>query len=379
MHNEILLLTLRVFSATGGIEKVSRLAGKALYELQQEKKITTVKVFSMYDSSSEVDEKYFPGTVFTGFGRRKLSYMIRVIRQGIKSRMVILTHVNLLSAGFLIKCFSPQTKLVLLAHGIEVWQPLPGWKKYMLGKCDQVLPVSRFTKQKMMEQYGLKDQLFTVLNNCLDPFLKVPAKEKDSSLLNRYQLDDTSIVLLTLSRLSSKERYKGYDNVFYALKNLVEFYPAIKYLVVGKYDAKEKQRLDNLIQVLELEKHIIFTGFIADEELAAHYALADCYIMPSKKEGFGIVFIEAMYYGKPVIAGNKDGSVDALKNGEFGLLVDPDSREEITAAIEKVISHKSAYIPREEEVLDKFGYPVYKQNLWKIIEALNKNQVEAEI
>jgi glycosyltransferase involved in cell wall biosynthesis len=58
--------------------------------------------------------------------------------------------------------------------------------------------------------------------------------------------------------------------------------------------------------------------------------------MPSKKEGFGIVFIEAMYYGKPVIAGNKDGSVGRFVKWPFGLLIDPDDQEEITSAIIKV-------------------------------------------
>ena len=373
MRNGTLFLTLRVFSATGGIEKVSRVAGKALYEMKQEQVLQDLRIFSMYDRDEEIDEKYFPRSVFRGFGTRKLKFMAEVIGKGINSRLVIMSHINLLTAGYLIKCFSPKTKLILLAHGIEVWSPFPAWKKRMLRQCDLVLPVSRFTRDRMLENHGLEKDHFTVLNNCLDPFLEKPVyRAKDPGLLDRYQLKSTDMVLLTLTRLSSRERYKGYDNVFYAIKNLVEFYPNIKYLVVGKYDARENQRLTNIIRVLGLESNIIFTGFIPDEELSLHYDLADLYIMPSKKEGFGIVFIEAMYYGKPVIAGNKDGSVDALSNGQFGLLVNPDSKEDITEAIKKVINNKSAYIPQQEAILEKFGYPVYKENLKKIIEQLKK-------
>ena len=368
MRNETLLLTLNMFSATGGIEKVSRVAGKALYEMEQEGAIPKLRVFSMYDQREQVDTKYFPAKIFDGFGTRKLRFVLRVVQQGIDSKLVILSHINLLTAGYLIKLISPKTRLVLLAHGIEVWSPLPSWKRHMLGKCDKILPVSQFTKERMMEQYGIDEANFTVLNNCLDPYLAERVqREKDPVLLKRYRIESNDIVLLTLSRLSSKERYKGYDNVLYAIKNLKELYPTIKYLVVGKYDAKEKKRLDNIIKILQLENNIIFTGFIPDDELAPHYDLADLYIMPSKKEGFGIVFIEAMYYGKPVIAGNKDGSVDALCNGKLGLLVDPDSKEEITAAIKKVISNKAAYIPRQQDVLEKFGYPVYKENMKRII------------
>ena len=126
------------------------------------------------------------------------------------------------------------------------------------------------------------------------------------------------------------------------------------------------------VKVLDkkLEGHIIFTGFIADEELAAHYAVADVYIMPSQKEGFGIVFIEALYYGKPVIAGNKDGSVDALKNGDLGLLINPDSREEITSALLKVLSNTNQYVPDHQHVMSNFGYDVYKQNWGKVLQKL---------
>ena len=74
---------------------------------------------------------------------------------------------------------------------------------------------------------------------------------------------------------------------------------------------------------MNLSESVIFTGYVKDEEVAAHFSIADIYIMPSTKEGFGIIFIEAMFYGKPVIAGNKDGSADALQNGTLGILVNP--------------------------------------------------------
>ncbi|MDO9377076.1 MAG: glycosyltransferase family 4 protein, partial [Ferruginibacter sp.] len=347
MLNGTLLLTLRIFSATGGIEKVSRIAGMALYQLQQENKLDRVKILSMYDDSADVDEKYFPATIFSGYRQHKTRFVINALKQGMNSRLVIMSHVNLLLAGSLVKLFSPATKLVLLAHGIEVWGAMPHWKKYLLRKCDQVVAVSRFTKETMMRCYGLREEKFTVLNNCLDPFLPLPAGAPGpgNSLLKRYGLTASNKVLMTLTRLSTKERYKGYDNVFYAISDLKERYPSLKYLVVGKYDAAEMKRLSNIIHVLQLQEQVIFTGFIGDAEIAAHFSIADLYIMPSKKEGFGIVFIEALYYGKPVIAGNIDGSVDALDGGNFGLLINPDNRDEIRDAISKVLDNEAAYVP----------------------------------
>jgi glycosyltransferase involved in cell wall biosynthesis len=363
-----LFLTLRVFSATGGIEKVCRIAGKALYEIDEESTDTTVKIFSLYDAPAEVNTNYFPSAIFSGFSKQRYPFLRSAIKQGGSSRMVILSHINLLIVGYFIKLISPKTKLVLIAHGIEVWNELPWWKKTMLLKCDKVLPVSEFTKNKMLQLYRLPEKKFTVLNNSLDPFLSPPLNQpKNVQLLNRYGININDNVLMTLTRMSSTERYKGYDEVMQAVHDMKEKYPTTKYLLVGKYDAIEKQRLDELISRLCLKDQIILTGFIPDEELAAHYALADLYIMPSQKEGFGIVFIEAMFYGKPVIAGNLDGSADALDNGNLGILVNPDDSREITAAIIKVMENKNGFIPNRQQVMDKFSYPVYKEKLRKIL------------
>ncbi len=118
-----------------------------------------------------------------------------------------------------------------------------------------------------------------------------------------------------------------------------------------------------MIRQLGLEGRVIFAGFVADEELAAHFNLADIFVMPSEKEGFGIVFIEAMFYGKPVIAGNADGSVDALCNGELGLLVDPVSVDEIRDAVKKMLDDPADYLPDAKKLEAHFGYSGYKKRL----------------
>ncbi len=368
MSEGTLLLTLNMFSATGGIEKVSRVVGKALQDIASEKLGEKVCVYSMYDKQVDVDERYFPAAIFSGFGENKWRFVYEAVRKGINSRQVILSHSNLLLPGFLIKIFSPKTKLILLAHGIEVWNQFSFVKKMMLGKCSGIIAVSHFTKNKIASVQKLSNNRVSVLNNCLNPFLELPINNgKDESLLQRYGLSTQDKVLMTLTRLSFKEQYKGYDNVLYAIKMLIIKYPSIKYLVVGKYDQAELERLKVIIAEMNLQSQIIFTGFISDDELAAHYSIADLYIMPSKKEGFGLVFIEAMYYGKPVIAGNLDGSVDALGNGDFGLLVNPNEVVEIAEAINKVLENQQAYVPKREQVIKRFGYTNYKENWNKIL------------
>ncbi len=91
---------------------------------------------------------------------------------------------------------------------------------------------------------------------------------------------------------------------------------------------------------LGVAEHVIFAGFVPDEELPDHYRLADVFAMPSTGEGFGIVFLEALACGTPVLAGNRDGSTDALDAGRLGTLVDPLSDEEITDGLSALLQHK---------------------------------------
>lgn len=125
--------------------------------------------------------------------------------------------------------------------------------------------------------------------------------------------------------------------------------------------------MDNLISGYGLSGLVVFAGFVTDAELATHYSAADVYVMPSEKEGFGISFIEALYYGVPVIAGNRDGTTDALLNGQLGTLIDPRNQQEITDAIKSVIENKKAFIPNRELLLKHFSYGEYKSKLSAIL------------
>jgi asparagine synthetase B (glutamine-hydrolysing)/glycosyltransferase involved in cell wall biosynthesis len=367
---KVMFLTLRTFSLTGGIEKVSKVAGKALHDIC-EMQGDDLSVYSLYDATTDIDERYFPRQSFTGFGIRRLRFIQKAVTGGMKNGVIILSHRNLLPVGYLVKLFSPRTKLVLIAHGIEVWKAFGGLEKAMLSSCDKILAVSQYTKDAIIRLNHFPAEKIQVLNNCLDPCLEKPLeKKKDPRLLEKYGLKEDDIVLLTLTRLASSERYKGYDIVIESLKELRKENASLKYLIIGKYDTEEKQRLDELIKKAGLEADVIFTGFVDDEQLAEHFNLADMYIMPSEKEGFGIVFIEAMYYNKPVIAGNKDGSTDALLNGKLGLLVDPSSKKEVTEAIESIISDKCKYIPDHQLLMKNFSFDVYREKWREVLEEL---------
>lgn len=368
----ILFLTLKVFSATGGIEKVCRIISKSLYEYGIENNVK-IAVSSLHDpSKSGFNNNYFPRIIFKGHGVNKLNFISDAVIRGRKANVVLLSHINLLPVGWLIKKISPKTKLILIAHGIEIWSPLKTYVLKMLGSCDQILAVSNYTRNKIIETHNFPKEKCDVLHNCLDPFLPLPKNQNDNELRKRYGFGPEDKIIFTLTRISTEERYKGYDKVIEAMALIQNEHPNAKYLISGSYDKSEKEKIDQQISKLGLSEKVVLSGFIAEEELSAHFNMADVYIMPSKKEGFGLVFIEAMFYSLPVIAGNADGSKDALLNGELGMLVDPDSISEIKESIEKVLSGGSkAFTPNRRLLIENFGYETYKRNLEKKISSLN--------
>lgn len=366
--NKILFLTLKVFSATGGIEKVSKIICKVLSDFFADK-TNDLSILSMHDDKKDFDQRYVNSKLFSSYHSNKIAFGFSALKKGIQSDIIILSHCNLLFFGVLIKLFRPATKLVLIVHGIEVWKPFSKLKTKWLKQCDTIISVSQFTKIKMIELHKIHSEKIRVINNCLDPFLRDPAiNGKSQKLLNRYGLTNEHKIILTLSRLSAHDRDKGYEKVLYSLSELKTSYPNLVYMIAGKYEPEEKKWIDELIKKYELRDKVIITGYVADDELAQHIELCDLYVMPSIKEGFGIIFIEALFYGKPVIGGNKDGSVDALANGKFGQLVNPSDQEEITKAISNILQGKINTKPDHNEVLEYFGYNSYKRNFLQALE-----------
>ncbi len=370
MAHKVLFLTLKVFSFTGGIEKVCRVICRALYDLSVDDLVDPA-VHCMYDEYFDRDSKYLKKSQYHAFNGNRKKFVIRSLFKGIRSDVVILSHIHLLSIGYLIKRFSPKTKVYLLAHGIEIWRKLPEAKLKALRRLDKILAVSQYTANMIKDIHDIDREKIEILNNCLDPFYYYPQNfNKPEFLLQRHELNKNQTILFSLSRISSSEKYKGYDHTLQILSHLIEKKPELMYLLAGKYDDEEKRRLDQLIAKYKVGRHVKLIGFVDEAEVTDYFLLSDIFIMPSKKEGFGIVFIEAMASGLRVIGGNKDGSVDALLRGELGKLVDPDNLTEIEQALIGLLDHPindKEKLALQAKVFEAFNFEKYKESIKNII------------
>ena len=148
MSKKVILYTLQTFSSTGGIQKMTRTLAHALYHISKQKS-WNFELWSVYDSRYDLMNQYLPDEAFTGFGRNKVKLGLKTLSKGVRSDIVILSHVNLALMGVIIKIANPKCKVWLVAHGIEVWRPLSFVKKMLVKRfCDKIICVSSFTKSR---------------------------------------------------------------------------------------------------------------------------------------------------------------------------------------------------------------------------------------
>jgi phosphatidylinositol alpha-1,6-mannosyltransferase len=165
--------------------------------------------------------------------------------------------------------------------------------------------------------------------------------------------------------MSQEERYKGHDVVLRALPALLARVPGLCYDIVGDGDGRPE--LEALAYSLGVAGAVTFHGVVPEETLRSLYAAATAFVMPSRGEGFGLVYLEAMAHGTPVIAAQDGAAAEIILDGRTGFLIDPTSVE---AVIESVLLLLADPDRRDqmgrtaaEHVEAKFTFPPYRDRL----------------
>jgi glycosyltransferase involved in cell wall biosynthesis len=290
---------------------------------------------------------------------------------GLKQRpnLVLSTHLNFTPVGYWLKKLTG-IPYWTVAHGVDAWDiQRPGLQR-ALQHADRILAVSHYTRDRLLQEQDLDPDKVLVLPNTFDAE-RFQIAPKPQHLLDRYQLAADQPVILTVARLDNSERYKGYDQILQAMPAIRQVIPDAHYLLVGK--GSDRGRIEHLIHQLKLQDCVTLAGFVPDDELCDYYNLCDVFAMPSKGEGFGIVYLEALACGKPTLGGNQDGAIDALDHGELGVLVDPDRVDDIAQMLIQVLQgkypHPVLYQPEvlRRRVIAKFGFAQFESTLAEIL------------
>jgi phosphatidyl-myo-inositol dimannoside synthase len=330
----MLMLLTDGFGGVGGIAKFNRDFLQALDACAIVERVQALPRLILEPINKEV----IPEAVV--YDRRaaggKAAFMFRVgahlCRAG-RVDLVICGHINLLPAAWLLARLRG-ARLVLIIHGIDAWEPSRSLlTRQLASTVDAFISVSRVSAERFSGWSRVPMQRAFILPNCVDLNHFRP-QQRDMMLVKRYGLQ-SSRVILTMGRLALHERYKGFDEVIEAMPAMLKRFPDLKYLIIG--DGLDRVRLEAKAAGLGLSDRVIFAGYISENEKVAHYNLADAYVMPSLGEGFGIVLIEAVACGVPVVGSKVDGSREALLDGRLGRLVDPTKSDELLQSVTEAL------------------------------------------
>lgn len=370
MSVKLLALVTDAYGGRGGIAKFNRDFFDAVSRHPAVDSVVALP--RLICDHNEVNRAGRPSKVdFRAHAARGTRHYARALCQSMTDRYdgVVCGHVNLLPLAAIAAAWR-SVPLLLVAHGIEVWRK-PGFVRRLLARqLDAVVAVSEFTRGRLMHWAGQSVRQDFIVPNCIDASSFGIGDARDD-LVDRYGLRGRT-VMLTVGRLSAAERYKGIDRVIGVLPQLAREQRDIAYLVVG--DGGDRARLEMLAKSLNVRDRVVFAGYVSEQEKADHYRLADVFVMPGWGEGFGIVYLEALACGIPVVASSADASREVVLDGVMGEIVDPDQPAALVAGIMNALARPRPVVPPE---LEFFSVERFRERWCTVIDVVFAGEVAA--
>ncbi|MBN3950851.1 MAG: glycosyltransferase family 4 protein [Nostoc sp. NMS7] len=359
---------LEIFAQEGGIQSYIKDIFCAYLGLRQGYK---AEVFLLRDSPDSLNPFEQENLKFHYFKNQspdlgRLQMAAALVKCLLQSRpqQVFCGHINL-AVLVQILCQPLGIPYTVLTYGKEVWEPLKNQEHRALTSAGGIWAISRYSRDRTCIANSLNPKMVEMMPCAIDGDKFTPGS-KQPELAKKYGLIGAK-VLMTVARLWSGDIYKGVDVTIRALPQIAQVFPEVKYLVIGRGD--DQPRLAKLAKNLGVSDRVVFAGYVATEELIEHYRLADAYIMPSQ-EGFGIVYLEAMACGIPVLSGDDDGSADPLQDGKLGWRVPHRNPNAVAAACIEMLQGDDQRCDGEwlrEQAIALFGIDAFQQHLQKIL------------
>jgi phosphatidylinositol alpha-1,6-mannosyltransferase len=289
-------------------------------------------------------------------GRRKIAFCRATLDMGRRSDRIICGHIAQLPLAWAASLLRPKLSYYLVAHGIEVWRPLSLLEGIAARRARRVWCVSEFTRQQIIKYGRISPDRAVVLSNALDPYLE-PSLQAPSP--------DGPPVVLTVSRLTVADSYKGISHLISAMPAVRAQIPGTRLRIVGRGDGLRS--LQDLAGKLQMSDAVEFAGYRSDVELRQEFSGCRLFALPSEKEGFGLVYLEAMAHGRPCL-GARSAGVPEVITDETGVLVEYGNVPAIAAAIVSSLRREwrtEALIERAEH----FSYLRFKERFTSLIQA----------
>jgi glycosyltransferase involved in cell wall biosynthesis len=363
----VLFLLPGAFLPAGGLEMYNRLLIMAAGRWCAQRG-GHVEVLALRDRPSDLDARYVEDLpisyrAFSGSRRRfAAGAVLRALRT--QPTIAAIGHVNFASLALAVRAVSSATRQYLFTHGIDVWRRLSPVARASLWTSDVVCSVSQFTAKELCRFNGLRRGI-ELLPCALDPFYGEAAARAAASAP-----PVAGQRALAVARLTRGDDYKGIDYAIRAFARIAPEFPDARFDVIG--DGDDRGRLENLARGLCVEDRVIFHGRVSTEALARAYADCRFFIMPSAREGFGIVFLEAAIFRRPSIAGNHGGSPEVVRDEREGLLVQHGDVEQTANQMRRLFRDPALAERLGREARSRldaeFTYPTFERRTFALLD-----------
>jgi phosphatidylinositol alpha-1,6-mannosyltransferase len=285
-------------------------------------------VLSLHDSAAAGDSSADLEVLGARGNRlRFLADVARALPRVTRDTVVVCSHLHLSPAARVLAWRGERATIILC--GIEAWVSVRPAEQWAING-GEVVAISQHTLDRFKAANPALASTDVVVCHP-----GVTAKSPSSGASPRVCESSTGPTALIVARMSAAERYKGHDVLLDVWPSLLSRHPDAVLAIAG--DGDDRPRLEARAAAHGVTRAVHFLGRVDDDQLDELYRECRLFVMPSRDEGFGLVFLEAMRAGKPCI-GSRGAAAEIIQHGVTGLIVDPDSRHELTAALERLYS-----------------------------------------
>ena len=219
---------------------------------------------------------------------------------------------------------SPSTESAMV-EGLEWWGSF---------EAARVIAVSGWMKSEVVSTFRIPSEKVVDIPNAVDP-LKFEGAADNQAARRRWGVEDGDRLITAVGRLTAQ---KGFDDLIRAYPIIKRSVPASRLLLVG--DGYMRTELEHLAEQLHVKDSTTFAGFISDTELVAALRSSDVVVVPSRFEPFGIIALEAMAAGTPLVVSRVGGLAEIVEDSVDGIEVEPNNPSAIASATVSILSDR---------------------------------------
>jgi phosphatidylinositol alpha-1,6-mannosyltransferase len=264
---------------------------------------------------------------FRGHRGSKTSLAARLLRHAAAGKWLLYERVGLAAATAPLAAVGA-ARTIVLAHGPETWREVKPLHALALRAARLVITNSGYTLRRMGEYGPLAGRFHGVacplgLSPAF-PLQAAPPAAAEGALpltaVDGRMRPLGNAVLLLVGRMDPTEREKGHDRLIEVLPHVLTRHAQAQLVFAGP--GTDRARLEALARARGVAGSVFFPGRVSSEMLGDLYRRCFAFVMPSRQEGFGLVYLEAMNYAKPCVGCRQDGAEDVIADGETGILLE---------------------------------------------------------